>query len=96
MMKHPKGPIFRNTDGAAWTPDAANCRFQRIAKKTGVKCCLYVVRHTWLNRLLMSGVDALTVAILAGHCDPSTLAKHYQHLSQNPVYLLGQARKATG
>ena len=96
MMKSPKGPLFQNTDGAAWTPDASNCRFQRIARKINVKCCLYTLRHTWMNRLLISGVDALTVAILAGHCDPSTLAKHYQHLSQNPAYLLGQVRKAAG
>jgi hypothetical protein len=47
-----------------------------------------------MNRLLTSGVDALTVAILAGHCDVSTLAKTYQHLSQNPQYLLDQARRA--
>ena len=78
------------------TPDAANCRFHRIAEKTGVKCFLYALRHTCMNRLLLSGVDAMTVAILAGHCDPSTLAKHYQHLSQSPAYLLGQARKAAG
>lgn len=96
MMKHPTGPIFRNTDGRPWTPDATNCRFRRIENKTGTKYCLYALRHTWMNRLLMSGVDALTVAILAGHCDPSTLAKTYQHLSQSPTYLLGQARKATG
>ena len=35
------------------------------------KYSLYALRHTWMNRLLTSGVDALTVAILAGHRDPS-------------------------
>jgi integrase len=93
MLRFPRGPIFRNTDGLPWTPDAVNCRFQRLAKKTGVRACLYVFRHSWTNRLLLSGVDALTVAILAGHRDPGMIAKHYQHLSVNPDYLLGQARK---
>lgn len=65
----------------------------RQAAKLAPKFCLYTIRHTWMNRLLTSGVDALTVAILAGHCDPSTLAKTYQHLSQNPRYMLEQARR---
>lgn len=85
--KNPKGPIFRNTCGKPWTTDAINCRFTTLARKLGKRYCLYHFRHTWMNRALMSGVDALTVAILAGHTDPSTLAKTYQHLSQDPQYL---------
>lgn len=65
----------------------------REATKHAPKFCLYTIRHTWMNRMLTSGVDALTVAILAGHSDPSTLAKCYQHLSQNPRYLLEQAKR---
>ena len=41
-------------------------------------------------------MDALTVAVLMGHADPSTLAKVYQHLAHNPQHLLEQARKAVG
>lgn len=66
------------------------------AKREGTKYSLYVLRHTWINRLLTRGVDALTVAFLAGHSDLSTLAKVYAHLSQNPSYLLEQAKKAAG
>ena len=68
----------------------------KAAMELGPKYCLYDIRHTWMNRLLTKGVDALTVAFLAGHSDPSTLAKVYAHLSQNPSYLLEQARKAAG
>jgi len=68
----------------------------REAMKVGTKYSLYVLRHTWMNRLLTRGVDSLTVAFLAGHSDPSTLAKVYAHLSQNPSYLLDQAKKAAG
>ena len=96
MVERPTGPLFRNTDGQAWTPDATNCRFQTIKKKLKVKYSLYALRHTWMNRLLVGGVDAFTVAILAGHTDPSMLAKHYQHLSQNPAFLLEQARRVAG
>lgn len=60
------------------------------------KYCLYVLRHSWLDRALKSGVDALTCAILMGHRDPSTISKVYQHLSQSPDYLRDAARKACG
>ena len=49
-----------------------------------------------MNRLLKKGVDSLTVAFLAGHSDPSTLAKVYAHLSQDPQYLLNQVKRAAG
>lgn len=94
-LQYPEGPLFRNTRGVPWTPDAVNCRFTTLNKKLGKRYCLYVLRHTWMNRLLTSGVDALTVAVLAGHSDPSTLAKTYQHLSQNPEYLRNSVRRVT-
>ncbi len=60
-----------------------------------MKVSLYALRHTWVNRMLLSGVDAFTVAVLAGHSDPSMLAKHYAHLSQAPEFLRQQARRAS-
>lgn len=96
VERYPVGPLFRNTDGVPWTPDACNCRFATLRKKLGKRYCLYALRHTWMNRLLLGGVDSLTVAVLAGHSDPSTLAKTYQHLSQNPSFLQEQARRVAG
>ena len=66
----------------------------RIAVDAATKYSLYAIRHTWMNRLLTSGVDALTVAVLAGHSDTSTLARVYAHLTQDPEYLLRQLRRA--
>lgn len=86
-FKNPTGRLFRNSSDVPWTTDAVNCRFTRLTGRIGRRYCLYHLRHTWMNRMLISGVDALTVAILAGHSDPSMLAKTYQHLSQNPAYL---------
>lgn len=96
MLKHPEGPLFRNKYGRPWTTDAVNCHFHRLKEKIGVRYSLYALRHTWITRMLESGVDSLTVAFLAGHKDPSMLAKHYAHLSHNPKHLLEQARRATG
>ncbi len=55
---------------------------------------LYALRHAWATRALQSGLDGLTVAILMGHSDPSTLARVYQHLAHQPAHMLEQARKA--
>ncbi len=66
----------------------------RSAAKLAPKYCLYHLRHSWLDRALKAGVDALTAAILMGHRDPSTIAKVYQHLAQSPDYLRNAAKKA--
>ncbi len=68
----------------------------RLACSLAEKCSLYTLRHSWATHALERGLDALTVALLLGHRDPSTLAKVYQHLSHSPDYLLEQARRAAG
>src|SRR5690606_31390840 len=143
---------FRNSNDDPWTPDAANCAFERLRERMGTaelkrrgevispeavaefvkqlkptrrshgkevrkteaelraeakrklrsrrvkeivkRYSLYALRHAWATRALQSGLDGLTVAVLMGHSDPSTLARVYQHLAHNPEHLLTQARKA--
>ena len=65
----------------------------RLAAKFAPRYSLYALRHAWATRALQSGLDGLTVAILMGHSDPSTLARVYQHLSHNPDHLLEQAKR---
>jgi integrase len=67
---------------------------QKLALQNGPKYCLYTLRHSWADKALKSGLDALTVAILMGHRDPSTLSRVYQHLSQSPDYLQAAAQRA--
>jgi len=67
---------------------------QREASKLVPRYSLYALRHSWATKALKSGLDGLTVAILMGHSDPSTLARVYQHLSHDPQHLLSQARRA--
>jgi site-specific recombinase XerD len=74
----------------------ARCKLtQRKAREFAPRCSLYALRHSWATNALKNGVDALTVAILMGHRDPSTLARTYQHLSHNPEHLLAQAVRAS-
>lgn len=94
-LKYPQGKLFRNTRGKAWTTDAVNCRFATLKKKLGKRYCLYLLRHAWATRALERGLDSLTVAVLLGHSDPSTLARVYQHLAQNPLYLQEAVKRAS-
>jgi integrase len=68
---------------------------QRTARTLAPHYSLYALRHSWATNALRNGVDSLTVAILMGHRDPSTLARTYQHLSHNPGHLLAEARRAS-
>jgi integrase len=65
------------------------------ARKHGRKYTLYHLRHSWATRALQRGLDPLTVSILLGHTDPSTLAKVYQHLALDPDFLRKAVKKAT-
>lgn len=73
---------------------------RKITNKTSARLVprysLYALRHSFATNALRRGLDSLTVAVLLGHQDPSTLARVYQHLNQNPEHLLEQARRAAG
>lgn len=94
MEKWPEGKLFRNTRGVAYNPIAVACRFRGLKKKLGTKYCLTNVRHSWINRLLKSGVDHVTVSVLAGHSDATMIANVYQHLAHDPAYLLKALKRA--
>lgn len=66
----------------------------RLHRSLAPRYSLYALRHSWATNALKRGLDALTVAILMGHRDPSTLARVYQHLGQNPEHMQEQARRA--
>jgi integrase len=85
------GHIFRNTRGKPWTAFAMNCRFEKMKTKLGKRYNMYMYRHTFATRKLQQGVDPITVAILLGHADVSTLAKVYQHLQNDAAHLLKAA-----
>ena len=69
---------------------------QKKAAQFAQRCSLYSLRHSFATNALQKGIDSLTVAILLGHEDPSTLARVYQHLNQNPKHLLQEMRKSAG
>ena len=94
--KRRKGQVVSKTK-AELREEAKRKLTSQLAGQYAPRYSLYALRHSWAtNALQKQGMDALTVAILMGHKDPSTLARTYQHLSHNPEYLLKQARRAAG
>lgn len=96
-----KEELCRDTEGRKLDPDKLTVGQRRkftirAYGRHAPKYSLYALRHAWATRALQSGMDALTVAILMGHNDPSTLSKVYQHLAHSPEHMLKQARRAAG
>ncbi len=87
---HPAGPIFLNSKGRPWNKDSMKCRFRKY-NMPGL--CATVFRHSWVTRSLMSGIDPITVSVLAGHKDLTMVAKRYSHLAKHPDYLKDQLSK---
>jgi integrase len=92
--KFPTGKLFRNADGEPWDKNAINSRFIRKKKALGRKLCLYNIRHSFAQRMLLAGIDAVIVAMWLGHRDVATLARTYQHLQQRPEFLHEKLRQA--
>ena len=90
-----KGKKRQKTPGQLRT-EAKRKLTNKRAAELAPRYSLYALRHSWCTNALKMGLDSLTVAILMGHEDPSTLARVYQHLSMNPKHLLEQAKKAAG
>ena len=79
---HPTGAIFRNNRGKPWTADGTGCRFYRLAKKLGRRYALYDFRHSFAHRMLLSGMDSMTLSELMGHKDLTMLKKVYGNLDK--------------
>ncbi len=92
--KYPTGVLFRNSRGRPWNKNSMRCRFRRLAEKVGTRYCAYNIRHTFATNALQQ-LDPITVSVLMGHADATTLARTYQHLAKKPEYLQDAARKAT-
>jgi len=90
-----KGVEFQKTT-AELKHEARKKLKSRLARTIVPHYSLYVLRHSWATNALRRGVDPLTVAILMGHKDPSTLARVYQHLSHSPDHMRDQANRAAG
>jgi integrase len=95
-LKRPDGALFRNKVDNAWGKNSLTSRFRGLRKRLGFPFHAYLLRHGWVTQSLKKGVDSVTVGILAGHRDPSMVAKVYQHLAKDNAYLHEKNRQASG
>ena len=88
-----EGLLFRNTRGVAWTAYSIKCRFHRLAEKTGKRITHYTLRHSFITRKLLAGVDSHVVAKLSGHTDTKMIDSVYSHVADDYGFMLEQAKK---
>jgi integrase len=70
-------------DGSAPVdPDGISHRFQRLARRLGVRCRLHDLRHFMVTQLVAGGVDWRTVSGRAGHADGHMTLATYAHFQQ--------------
>jgi integrase len=93
----------RKQNGKVVNKTEADLRFEakrklrnRLVRSIAPRYSLYAIRHSWATHALERGVDSITVAVLMGHSDPSTLARVYQHVAQNPDFMKREAMRAVG
>jgi integrase len=90
-VENPKGPIFLNAGGTAWTRHLLSHRFARLRKRLGAEFGREIaaggLRHGFATDALLAEVPIATVAELLGHTSTAMVEKHYSHLRENRGYL---------
>ena len=94
VLKHPKGPLLRNTRGRSWTKDAINSRFQRLKDKVPYRVTAYAMRHTFINEGLRNGASEAALAEVCGHEDKTMILKVYGHAGLHGDLLQETVKKA--
>lgn len=87
-------PLVAREDGSLWNKDAWKRPFKRAVSAAGLpsEFVIYSLRHIAISEMIASGVDAFTVARLAG-TSTTMIDKHYGHLMHSRVReKLDQAR----
>ena len=93
MKANPTGPLFLNNKGNRWTGFAVKLRFERLEEKLGKRYCQYDLRHSFVTRKLLAGVDSHLVAKLAGHRDSRMIDTVYSHVADDHKFMLDAAKK---
>jgi integrase len=90
---YPSGLLFRNRLGNKWTAQAVKCRFEDLDHILGRRVTHYSLRHAYITRKLVAGVDSHVVAKLSGHRDTKMLDSTYSHVADDYEFMLKEARK---
>jgi integrase len=75
------GHAFQNALGGPINPMRATDAFRELARRIGLSTTsLHALRHTSVSWMISAGIDARTVAAIAGHSTPSVTLAIYSHL----------------
>jgi integrase len=93
-QERPKGFLFVNRNGGAWTSHDATRRLHWATDQLKMpRGTIYAVRHHYCTSALSKGMSANLLAELVGN-SPVTLSRHYDHLSMKRDVMLEAAAKA--
>lgn len=95
VKERSEGPLLRNNRGRPWTDMAVKCRMERLEETVGFRVRHYDLRHTWITRKLIAGVDSHVVAALSGHSDSSMIDQVYSHVADDHRFMLEAAKKGS-
>jgi integrase len=104
-LKHPSGPLLRNSGGTPWKPYAIKEWFKRLdgtryktqsAGRVSFRATAYSIRHTFATEAIERGVDLVTIAEIMGHKDLAQLMKTYQHIDKKKDHLRKALHQAIG
>lgn len=97
--EHPEGPIFRNTRGRPWTPNAIGLVVRKAFKAKGVPpggwASPYSLRHRTLTDLA-GAAPIHHVQVIAGHLDPATTYRNYVHAPEEADVLRESLARVRG
>ncbi|MFL6545383.1 MAG: tyrosine-type recombinase/integrase [Candidatus Udaeobacter sp.] len=91
LKERPEGPLFINRRGNAWTASAMKNRLEEFDGIIGRRVTHYSLRHSFVTRKLIAGVDSHVVAALAGHQDTKMIDRVYSHIADNHEFMLKEA-----
>lgn len=90
---HPKGPLLLNNRGHIWTGFAVKNRLEDLDEAMGRRITHYALRHSFVTRKLLAGVDSHVVASLVGHRDTKMIDSTYSHVAQDHAFMLAESQK---
>lgn len=93
VAARPAGPLFLNRLGNRWTGMAIKCRMEDLDGVLGRRVTHYSLRHSFVTRKLLAGVDSHVVAGLAGHKDTKMIDAVYSHVADDHEFMLREAMR---
>ncbi len=96
-QRYPTGPIFRQCNGKALTPERLRNWLFKTRRRLGLgRVIAYGYRHGLATDALAAGVPDAQVAALLGHSSTTMLHRHYSHLTARARVLQDALDKVRG